>query len=297
MNSIYNKKRLWILLVLAAGCAALYGGTLMKLLRFSFQNEIYSYIPLIPLVSAWFFVKARKSVRDTIGHSFLPGTIFIIIGLSLLGFCTVFRHSISDFNSLLLSTASFPIVLSGGFIACFGVRAAKQSLFPLLFLFFIIPLPQFIERFIVELFRAGSEEMVSIYFHIAQIPFIREGGTFHLEKLSFVVARECSGINSGLSLLFISLIVGKIFLRNPWIRSLCTLTILPIGWIKNGMRIATLTLLGSYANEGFLSGPLHQQGGKPFFVMAMLLLGVSVWLCRIIEKRLGSSMAEKFKRE
>jgi exosortase len=136
------------------------------------------------------------------------------------------------------------------------------------------------------MFRAGSTEMVGFYFRIAAIPFIREGSTFQLEHLSFRVADECSGINSGLSLFIVAVIAAKLFLKNNWVRLMFILSVIPIGWSKNGLRIATLTLLGCYVNPGFLHGPLHRQGGRPFFIAALLFLGLSLFICRVLEKRI-----------
>jgi exosortase/archaeosortase family protein len=108
------------------------------------------------------------------------------------------------------------------------------------------------------------------------VHFIREGSTFQLEIISFYVADQCSGIRSGISLLIVSMIVGKLFLRRPWTRGILMLTVVPIGWVKNGMRIATLTLLGCYVNPGFMSGPCCTTRGANFsFSLACSLLALN----------------------
>jgi exosortase/archaeosortase family protein len=42
--------------------------------------------------------------------------------------------------------------------------------------------------------------------------------------------------------------------------------------LKNGIRIATLTLLAMYVDPGFLYGRLHHQGGIVFFLIGLVLL-------------------------
>ena len=55
----------------------------------------------------------------------------------------------------------------------------------------------------------------------------------------------------------------------------------PLSLIKNGIRIATLTLLSIYVDPSFLTGNLHRQGGFVFFFLALLiLLPVFLWLER-----------------
>jgi exosortase/archaeosortase family protein len=133
--------------------------------------------------------------------------------------------------------------------------------------------------------------MVNLYFRIGGVHFIREGSTFHLENLSFFVAGQCSGIHSGISLLIVSIIAGKLFLKRPGMKIILALSVVPIGWIKNGMRIATLTLLGCYVNPGFMSGPLHRQGGRPFFILALLFLGLDLFILHRFEKSIGKKRA------
>jgi exosortase/archaeosortase family protein len=54
---------------------------------------------------------------------------------------------------------------------------------------------------------------------------------------------------------------------------------IPLSVIKNGIRIATLTLLSIYVDPSFLTGSLHRKGGFVFFLMALLiLLPVFLWL-------------------
>jgi exosortase/archaeosortase family protein len=50
--------------------------------------------------------------------------------------------------------------------------------------------------------------------------------------------------------------------------------------LKNGIRIATLTLLANYVNPDFLYGNLHHRGGVVFFVIGLILLVPLFWYLR-----------------
>ena len=50
--------------------------------------------------------------------------------------------------------------------------------------------------------------------------------------------------------------------------------------VKNGIRIATLTLLANYVNPEFLYGRLHRQGGVVFFLIGLALLLPVFWYLR-----------------
>jgi len=56
--------------------------------------------------------------------------------------------------------------------------------------------------------------------------------------------------------------------------------------LKNGIRIATLTLLAVYADPSFLYGRLHHEGGIVFFVLALLLLLPVLFLLQRWESRI-----------
>ncbi|MBN2037587.1 MAG: archaeosortase/exosortase family protein [Chitinispirillaceae bacterium] len=291
MLNPFEKKRLSIFIIAAVFFIAVFHGTVILLVRFAFSSDAFSYIPLVPMVSLFFLFKDRKAIFEKTEYSFFFGTGITSCGMLLHVISLVWGGSISRENGLTLDTISLLVSLWGIFVLCFGIGSFRKALFPLLFLVFIIPLPKLVERLIVEMFRAGSAEMVAFYFTIIGVPFFREGDTFQLEHLRFCVASQCSGINSGLSLFIVSVIAAKVFLKNTWVRVLFILSVVPIGWSKNGLRIATLTLLGSYVNPDFLSGPLHRQGGRPFFIVALLFLGGSLFLCRVIEKQIWKKIS------
>ena len=86
------------------------------------------------------------------------------------------------------------------------------------------------------------------------------------------MAAECSGIRSSIALFITCILAAHFYLRTPWKVILFLALVFPLVVIKNGIRIATLTLLSIYVDPGFLYGRLHHEGGVVFFVLAMLLL-------------------------
>lgn len=57
----------------------------------------------------------------------------------------------------------------------------------------------------------------------------------------------------------------------------------PVLVIKNGVRIATLTVLAVRIDPSFLTGRLHHQGGFVFFGLAMLILLPLLWWLQKME--------------
>jgi exosortase/archaeosortase family protein len=93
------------------------------------------------------------------------------------------------------------------------------------------------------------------------------------------VAKECSSIRSSIALFITCLLAAYLYLRTGWKKFVVVVLALLLSVVKNGIRIASLTLLSIYVNPGFLTGKLHQEGGFLFFLIALLiLLPVFLWM-------------------
>jgi exosortase/archaeosortase family protein len=57
--------------------------------------------------------------------------------------------------------------------------------------------------------------------------------------------------------------------------------VVPIVIFKNGLRIATLSILAINVNPAFLHGRLHSQGGFVFFIIALLPMAL---VLRLLQK-------------
>jgi exosortase len=101
---------------------------------------------------------------------------------------------------------------------------------------------------------------------------LREGFVFHLARVDIEVAKECSGIRSSMALLILALLATHFTLKSFWKKALFLACGLFMMILKNGIRIATLTLLAMYIDPGFLYGRLHHQGGVVFFLIGVVLL-------------------------
>ena len=116
--------------------------------------------------------------------------------------------------------------------------------------------------------------------------FLVYGFCFSLPDVAIEIADECSGIRSSLGLLMTTLLGAHAFLRRGWTRGLILLAILPLAILKNGIRIATLTLLAVHVDPSFLTGQLHHEGGIVFFLLGLaMLMPMMFWLRRAETRR------------
>jgi len=253
----------------------------MKLLvQSSFDNELYSHILLIPFVSMYLIYADREKIFRKSATSAFPGSLLILAGMVFYVLGKTFGIDLqpNDF----LSVMTFAAVLSwfGGFILFYGLESFRLALFPLLFLFFMVPVPGFLLEKVIVLLQTWSTEISYAIFKLTGVPIFREGFTFHLPGLSVEVAKQCGGSRSSLVLFIISILAGHLFLDSWRRKFILLLWVLPITIVKNAIRIVTLTLLAVYVDPRILDSALHRKGGIPFFIVALSLLGVVLWFLR-----------------
>jgi exosortase len=263
---------------------AAFWAPLSMLIRFSFQQEHYSHIILIPAVSAFLFFLERRRIFSHVETCWGAGLGLLVAGGLIYSFGQ--RHFASASENDQLSIAIFAVVVIwvGGFVLSYGIRAFRAGLFPVLVLFLMVPIPDSLLDRVIFWLQTGSAEVSYAVFELVGVPVFRTGFVFSLPDVTIEVSKECSGIRSSLALLIMSLLAGHLFLRSAWKKVLLTLAALPLLIVKNGIRIVTLSLLSIYVDPSFLTGSLHRKGGILFFLLALVILAPVLWLLQKSEQ-------------
>jgi exosortase len=249
---------------------------LLKLIAFAYDSNLFFYILLAPLVSVYFFWIRRDQIFADPGYAFVPGGLLVLAGCLLFFTARNWGLLLGPPEDLSVLTAAFVLIWLGGFIGIWGLPAGRRAMFSLGFLFFMIPIPAgFLDQIVVFLQKA-STEATDVIFGLTGLPITRDGFVFALSNLEIEVARQCSGIRSSLYLLLTGLVMGQFFLKTTSRKVLLVLAVVPITIFKNGLRIATLSLLGNYVHEDILTSALHSRGGIPFMILAVILLSVVI---------------------
>jgi exosortase len=149
----------------------------------------------------------------------------------------------------------------------------------------MVPIPESVAHGLRMALQHGSAETAHALFWLTGTPVFRDGLTFCLPGLTIQIAEECSGIQSSLVLLITSLVAGYLFLRNAWSRTLLALVVIPLGLLRNGIRVVTLSLLTIHVDHRIIDGPLHHRGGPVFFMISMGVLVAILWGLRTTERR------------
>lgn len=246
--------------------------TLSALVTYSLHNESSSHIVLIPVIAFFLLYLGRQTVFSITSTSIGSG-ISLALGGVILYWLANRGPLPREGNWLLtLETLSLVLVWVGGFLLCYGFVALRAGAFPLLFLLLMVPLPDVVLDRAIYALQEGSTEIAYLIFQAVGTPVVRHGFLLSVPGVTIEVARECSSIRSSVALFITCLLAAHLYLRTSWKVILLALLSVPLSVIKNGIRIATLTLLSIYVDPGFLTGRLHHEGGFVFFLVALLIL-------------------------
>ena len=269
----------WVLLSLL-----LFAKPVFDLVKLAYHDETASHILLIPFITAWLLYSERKQLQMGTGFGLQPALLFLLPSL-ITAFLALNCQACSTRTRLSGYVLSLVFLIVAGFILTLGAAAAKSSAFALAFLLFAVPIPDQLLGKIIYGLQAGSAAIAELLFNLSGAPVLREGFVFRLPVMSIEVAEECSGIRSSLALLILALLVAHFSFRPLWKKLVFVIAGLCMMLVKNGIRIATLTLLANYVNPSFLTGSLHHQGGVVFFLIGLALLLPVYWALRKGEVR------------
>jgi len=271
---------------------AIFSKPLFSLAVYAAGQELHSHILLIPFVSAYLIYIRRHALPRDYTFSVRWALIPLIAGaISLAAAWTpgVFGQPLSQNDYLALMALSFVcFVVAGGFFFL-GRKWMAAAAFPFAFLIFMIPMPDRVADFLETASKLASADAASMFFNISGTPVLRDGAFFHLPNITIEVAQECSGIRSSLVLFITSLLAANLFLKTPWRRIVLVAVVIPLGILRNGLRIVFIGLLCVHFGPDMINSIFHKRGGPPFFVLSLIPLFLLLWWLRRAEQKTSNA--------
>jgi exosortase C (VPDSG-CTERM-specific) len=259
------------------------------LIRHVAGSNLHSHILLIPFVCLYLLYIQRDRLPRKYVAAPIASALLAIIGIAGLVGAWALRLSgetVSYNDNLALFAFSFVCLIAGGGFFFLGWAWMRVAAFPMAFFIFIVPLPDGVADFLEEASKLGSAEVANFLFTITGTPVLRDQNIFQLPGISIEVAKECSGIRSSYVLFITSLLASYLFLRSPWRRFILVAAIIPLGLIRNGLRILTIALLCVHFGPQMIHSVIHRRGGPVFFVASLIpLFALLWWLHRGDQKR------------
>jgi exosortase len=249
-------------------------------------NDAYTHILLVIPISTTLIVLKYTKERWEPSPSMRGGSVLLLLA-ALTGFIGLKARAdiMTGDVRLALEMLGLTTWWVGSFVFCFGGRIFRSCAFPLLFLLWLVPMPEMVVNRTVEFLQQSTASLTREMFALVGVPVSQSGTSVTIPGLTVEVARECSSIRSSLMLVVIAMVTSYLLLRSFWGRTIIFLAAIPLAIAKNALRVFTLAALGAYVDPAILNSPLHHQGGILFLAIALLVLFGVVRLVGRLERR------------
>jgi exosortase len=247
-------------------------------------DDQYTHILLILPISVALIFLDWKSPEPSSRPAVRFGSVLLVIAASVTFYVRWRGVALSSDERLSVNMLALVVWWIAAFLVCFGIGAFRRALFPLCFLFGMVPLPYFVLNPVVSLLQQGSAAAAHFLFVVARVPVEQDGLLVHIPGLTVEVARECSSIRSSSMLLVTTMVLAQLLLRSPWRKAFVIAVAIPLSVVKNGLRIFVIAMLATRVDPSFLTGRLHHKGGIIFFLIALAAVFLLLWLMRRSEE-------------
>jgi exosortase C (VPDSG-CTERM-specific) len=263
----------------------LFARPLTRHLSIALQNALNSYTPLVPVISGYLVLTARRPLLRAYRSSVAGTAVLAAIGGAAVAAATAWQPGISVNDYLSLTVLAYVAFIGAGGFLFLGSKWMAAAAFPMFFLIFMVPLPDRAVEWIEAASVLASAEAAAFLFNVSGTPIVRDGTIMALPSITLRVAQECSGIRSTVVLFITSLLAAHLFLARFWRRALLVAFVIPLGIVRNGFRILVIGLLCEYVGPHMIHSPIHRRGGPVFFLLSLGPLFLLMWWLRRGDRR------------
>jgi exosortase len=258
-------KKTAAVLAVAAGFLLLYRNVLVKLGSDWWTDGNYSHGFFIIPIAAYLAWERRDKFQAAAQRPTVLGLLVVIASVVVLAGGVLG-------SELFLTRISILGTATGIVLFFFGWARLRVLLFPLAFLFLMIPLPAIIFNQIAFPLQLLASQFGEKALTLADIPVLREGNVLVLANTTLEVAEACSGIRSLISLLTLGIVFGYFADPRGWVRTAIAVSSVPVAIVANGARVAGTGVAAHFIGPAAAEGFFHEFSGWIIFIAAFSMM-------------------------
>jgi exosortase B len=256
---------LWVLF---AGIAVMYVPTFWSLITTGMWTDAENgHGPIIFVVAMWLlWMRWHETDPKLYAPAPMLGWLCLIVASVLYA-----PSRALDINYV--ETGSFIIAMTGVVLMVGGLPLVKAVRFPLIFMLFMVPLPNFITSGISFFLKTNVSIVAAEVLALLDYPVARSGVILQVGQYQLLVADACAGMHTlfmleALGVLYLNLVKHASVLRNI----LLPILIIPISFFANVVRVLVLSLITYYLGNDAGQGFLHGFAGMVLFLVGLFTM-------------------------
>ncbi|MDH4393516.1 MAG: exosortase B, partial [Aquabacterium sp.] len=258
---------LWVLALLGAGFALLYGPAYVELSKTVWATDEQGHGPIILAVAAWLLYGQRHALAA------LPAKPVPALGWPLLVFALLLYAFGRSQDIVMFAVGSQILLLMSLVLLFHSIGGLKLVWFPLFFLLFMVPLPEALVAAVTAPLKSAVSAIASGLLYQLGYPVGRSGVIMTVGQYQLLVADACAGLNSMFTLEALGMLYMKLMGYTSVSRNvMLAILLVPTAFFANIVRVMILVLVtyhfGDEAGQGFV----HGFAGMVLFMVALVLM-------------------------
>ena len=214
-----------------------------------------------------------------------------VLGLSLLVVSVLVRYLSGLAAELFTMRLSLMGATMGLLVYAYGGRQILRWWLSWLLVLLSVPLPAVVLGSLALPLQLTASRWGASLLELRHVPVQLAGNVIRLPGRSLFVTEACSGLRSLTALIALGVLVGGLWLRNPWSRAVLVVVAIPVAMALNAIRVFLTGFLVFYVAPGLAEGFMHLTEGWVIFVGAFGLLGALALVLAALERRLHRAPA------
>ncbi len=257
----------------AAGLLLLAIPTLINMARQSWTSEAGTHQPIVLATGLWLLYHNGLDLRRAHrGAGDWRASVLLVIGWVVYAFGRAYGFLFLEGAALF---GLFVVIL----YLFLGWAEVRKQAFPLFYLAFAVPVPGYAIGWVTRPLQALVSWASTGIAGAAGYPVARQGVSIFVAQYQLLVEDACSGLNSLIGLIAISLFYIYVVHRSSWRHALLlTAFVIPIAIFVNILRVTVIILIVYYFGDEVAQGIMHATTGMVLFGLALAAVFFLDWL-------------------
>lgn len=220
---------------------------------------------LVPIICLYLIWRKKYLLEEEQANGSSSGLLILITSMGL--YILSYTGGVAFVARLTLVSSLIGIV-----IYIYGKNFFKIIAFPLIFAFFMIPIPYSIISIVAFPLQLFATNISAFIIRAISIPVYQEGNMLYFAQTQLEVAEACSGLRSLTALIMLSVLFVHLMEDEVWKKIFIILSAVPIAIMANIIRVSGTGILAHFFGGQVARGFLHDFSGIMVFVFGLAVL-------------------------